>query len=65
MKQQQFNKIWKIPLLLGCSIMFGLLSALLGSGIWFVLSWVAMLVPIGIIVWSLIKKTPAKLASKI
>lgn len=41
-----FFHIWKFPILLGVLTMFGLLAALTGTGIWHVLSWVALIVPI-------------------
>jgi hypothetical protein len=35
-----------MPLLLALLIVFGLLTALLGTGIWRVLSWLALTVPL-------------------
>jgi len=43
---KQFKKVWKAPVLLAGVTLFGLLSALLGTGIWYWLAWVAMLVPL-------------------
>ncbi len=44
--------IFGAPVLLAALILFGLLSALLGQGgLWFLLSWAALIVPIGVIVW--------------
>lgn len=45
-----FKKVWGKPLLLGLSIIFGLLAALLGSGAWYWLSWAAMLIPLLVII---------------
>jgi hypothetical protein len=45
-----FFRVWKFPLLLGVLTLFGLLAALTGTGIWHVLSWVAMIIPIGVCV---------------
>jgi hypothetical protein len=39
-----------MPLLLATLILFGLLASLLGTGIWHVLSWIALLAPVLIIV---------------
>jgi hypothetical protein len=50
MKQYSFWSIWRIPLLLILLITFGLLSALLGTGIWHWLSWIALLLPIVVLV---------------
>lgn len=41
-----FRFVWGIPLLLAVLTVFGLLAALLGTGIWHGLSWLAMLVPV-------------------
>jgi hypothetical protein len=46
----QFRKVWAIPLVLVLITIFGLLSSLLGTGYWHWLSWVAMLVPLVVIV---------------
>ncbi len=47
--KQNFKKIWRIPLLLSVLILFGLLAALLGTGIWYWLSWLAMIIPLIVI----------------
>ena len=44
------KKVWGAPLILALISIFGLLAALLGTGIWYVLSWIAMIVPLAIIV---------------
>ena len=46
-----FKKVWVIPLMLSVIILFGLLVALLGTGYWYGLSWLAMIVPLVIIIW--------------
>lgn len=38
-----------MPVLLSAFILFGLLAALMGTGVWYWLSWVAMLIPLFII----------------
>lgn len=43
-----FLHIWKFPILLGILTMFGLLAALTGTGIWHLLSWGALIIPIGV-----------------
>ena len=43
------KKVWQIPLLLGCITLFGLLAALLGTGIWYWLAWAAMALPLLVI----------------
>lgn len=51
MPDKTTKKIWGAPLMLGVIILFGLLSALLGTGIWYPLSWAAMLIPLVVISW--------------
>ncbi len=41
-----FRRVWTIPLLLAALTIFGLLAALLGTGIWHALAWAALAVPI-------------------
>jgi hypothetical protein len=50
MKHYPFFRLWAMPLLLAVLILFGLLAALLGTGIWYLLSWVALIVPVLVIV---------------
>lgn len=45
-----FRKVWTIPILLALVTIFGLLASLLGTGIWYVLSWAALSLPLAIIV---------------
>lgn len=45
------KKVWGIPLILAAITLFGLLAALLGTGVWYILSWIALIIPIVIIVW--------------
>jgi hypothetical protein len=44
------KKVWGAPLLLALITIFGLLAALLGTGIWYILSWIALIIPLAIIV---------------
>ncbi len=51
-----FQRIWRWPLAVALLITFGLLSALLGQGgVWWLLSWVALAIPLlliaGCIAW--------------
>jgi hypothetical protein len=41
--------IWTIPLLLAALIVFGLLAALLGTGVWHVLAWIALAIPVAVV----------------
>jgi len=46
-----FRKVYGSAIVLAVITMYGLLSALLGDGIWDALSWIALAVPLGVIVW--------------
>lgn len=54
MINQQVKKVWGIPVLLGLLTLAGLLSALLGTGVWYPVSWGMMLIPLAIILWKTI-----------
>jgi hypothetical protein len=45
--------VWRAPALLVVLTTFGLLAALLGTGIWHWASWLAMAVPLAVIGWCL------------
>ncbi|MDN5288065.1 MAG: hypothetical protein JWR38_4339 [Mucilaginibacter sp.] len=51
MDNQNLKKVWGIPLLLTIITVFGLLSALLGTGFWYILSWITLTIPLIVIVW--------------
>jgi hypothetical protein len=54
-------QIWLWPAAIALLTVFGLLSALLGqSAVWWVLSWIALAVPLAIIVWFVVKGLPGK-----
>lgn len=55
---KRFTHIWAWPIMLALLTVFGLLSALLGTGIWHWLSWAVLSVPLILIgyYWQ-IKKT--------
>lgn len=46
-----FRKVYGPAVLIAVITLYGLLSALLGDGIWDELSWVALAIPLGVIVW--------------
>jgi len=56
MTTSTFKKVWRIPLLLGILTLFGLLAALLGTGTWYGLAWVAMAIPLVLIIYHTFKK---------
>jgi len=49
-------QIWHAPLLMAVLIAFGLLAALLGTGIWHWASWLALSVPVLISAYHLLKR---------
>jgi uncharacterized sodium:solute symporter family permease YidK len=60
MNYQSVKKVWGAPLVLALITLFGLLAALLGTGVCYGLSWIAMVIPIFIIclkIWW--QKTPS------
>ena len=44
-------RIWPIPILLGILATFGLIAALLSDGIGDYLSWLALAIPVAVILW--------------
>jgi hypothetical protein len=49
-----FRKVWLIPIILTLLILGGLLTALLATGIWQALSWVALVIPLLVICWKVL-----------
>jgi hypothetical protein len=56
MSDRTFQKVWRIPLVLGCCVMLGLLAALLGTGGWYGISWTAMTLPLLVAAWKIARK---------
>lgn len=46
-----FRKVYGPAIAISVITIYGLLSALLGDGIWDELSWVALVIPLAVIVW--------------
>jgi hypothetical protein len=55
MRNKTSLKVWSFPLLLAALIISGLLAALLGTGIWYFFSWLAMSIPIIVVLYNWIK----------
>jgi hypothetical protein len=50
MRLSRSRRVWRWPAVLAMLIAFGLFSALLGQGgVWWVLSWAALIVPLTVI----------------
>ena len=46
-----FRKVYGSAIVLAVITLYGLLSALFGDGVWDELSWVALAIPLTVIVW--------------
>ena len=55
-----FRKVYGAALAIAVITIYGLISALLGDGVWDVLSWVALAIPLAVIAWKCCRpsKTP-------
>lgn len=45
------HSVWRVPLALAAMTLFGLLAALLGTGIWRAAAWLTLAVPVMVVVW--------------
>lgn len=48
--KKSFQKLWGVPILLATLSLFGLIAALLGAGIWDVLGWIALSIPLILVI---------------
>jgi hypothetical protein len=48
--KKTFLKLWGIPLFLAFLSLFGLITALLGDGIWDILGWITLSIPLILII---------------
>jgi hypothetical protein len=55
----RFIAVWGVPLLLGILTALGLVSALLGDGIWDTVSALALGVPVLVGAWFALRRRPA------
>ncbi|MGB3290025.1 MAG: hypothetical protein WBA83_12185 [Burkholderiaceae bacterium] len=44
--REHLMKVWGVPSVLGVLTAFGLLAALLGTGVWHGLAWLSLAVPV-------------------
>jgi hypothetical protein len=49
-KNNEFLKLWGMPIWLAAITIIGLILAILGTGLWHVLSWIALTIPVYIMV---------------
>jgi hypothetical protein len=59
-RHQTTAQIFLIPAIIAVIIAFGLVSALLGDGIWDALSWLALLLPVVVIAYYWLRKSPQR-----
>nr|WP_068893081.1 hypothetical protein [Pedobacter panaciterrae] len=45
-----FFKVWGIPVLLAVVTIIGLLSAIMGVGVWHIVSWIALSIPVYVMI---------------
>lgn len=59
-KRYVLSPVWDVPTLLGLLTVFGLLAALLGIGVWHWLAWLALAIPVLVILlcWVRPRKAP-------
>lgn len=50
------RRIYQGPVVLGIATFIGLITALLGDGTWDELSWVILVIPLTVILWSVCRK---------
>lgn len=55
-----FMRLWGAPILFGVITAIGLLSALLGDGVWDTLSAVALGMPVAATAWYGLRRKPAR-----
>jgi hypothetical protein len=48
-------RVFAVPALLAASMAAGLVAGLLGDGLWDVVSWLALALPLAVIVWRTLK----------
>jgi hypothetical protein len=54
---KHFRKVWLIPVELALITGFGLLSALLGTGIWHIFSWIALMIPLIVMIRKILQRS--------
>ena len=59
-----FRRVYRAALVLAGITIYGLLSALFGDGVWDELSWVALSVPLFVIVWKYSRASKASSETK-
>lgn len=53
--RRSLRSVYGIPALLALVTSCGLLSALLGDGLWDALSWIALAIPLAVLAWYLVQ----------
>lgn len=59
-KQGHFRRVWRWPLLIAVASLIGLISALLGDGVWNTLSWITLGAPVAVVAIASYRAHPAR-----
>jgi len=49
-KNNDFLKLWGMPIWMAVITLIGLILAILGTGLWHILSWIALTIPVYIMI---------------
>jgi uncharacterized membrane protein YkvI len=49
-KNNDFAKLWGMPIWMAAITLIGLILAILGTGVWHILSWIALTIPVYIMI---------------
>ena len=60
-----FWKVWGVPIIIGILSAAGLLSALTGDGVWDLVSWVSLGVPVLVAIWFVPWRRSRQVAKKV
>ena len=52
------RQIYGVPLVIGLTSLVGLVTALVGDGVWDAFSWSALAAPVAVIGWALVRPVP-------
>ena len=56
LRRASFFRVFRVPIALALVTAIGLAAALLGDGLWDVSSWLALSLPVVVIVWQVVRE---------
>ncbi len=65
MHKKTSRALWRAPIIMGVSSLIGLIVALLGDGVWDIVGWVGLGVPMLVMLWYVVRSrssSPARRA---